>query len=315
MFALKFSNKMDADEFHIWWLHFSGQIHARIEAAKQDQDPTFFSDDCPPGLLSNLVKIKSEVFDSKKNTKRKLSLQSPPAVSGIENQFTFQSPESKPPAKQRTKLEQVNSKPLPCGFRTLESKFHADRLLFKAELLTELLSCLRNVDIDYNGIHVALNNSNNTDESMDSSFIQIDMSQDDPIHRKFNDLISNVPKEICGYLWSAADDAARSSQIEAVQKEQALIDKVIDNLSEGEDFEAAIENLHLFCLPSMRIKPEGFEERIDRSTFCHPAAVGSNLAKASDSVSSDASTSSVSSGEEVLVDEGPVVMSQEMQWY
>jgi hypothetical protein len=65
----------------------------------------------------------------------------------------------------------------------------------------------------------------------------------------------------------------------------------------------------------MRIKPEGFEEPIDRSTFCHPAAVGSNLAKASDSVSSDASTSSVSSGEEVLVDEGPVVMSQEMQWY
>jgi len=42
VFALKFSNKMDADEFHMWWLHFSGQIHAWTEAAKQDQDPTFF---------------------------------------------------------------------------------------------------------------------------------------------------------------------------------------------------------------------------------------------------------------------------------
>lgn len=111
VFALKFVNENDADEFHMWWLQFNGQIGLWIDAANNNKDvkEAVYDNDCPTSLLEDIVNIDPHVFDVHRNLKRKLPLTSPPAVSGVGKSFDFPSPDAKPSAKQRVKLEPINN--------------------------------------------------------------------------------------------------------------------------------------------------------------------------------------------------------------
>ena len=180
---------------------------------------------------------------------------SPREVSGVgkKQRFDFNevatSPESRPPAVQRTKTSDNESPPLPPDLHSLPFALH-DRLIFQSELAACLLLCLKE----------------NKKVNIENYEFKIDcQNPKDPHERKFLARIAGVPQNACGFLWSAADDAARSSKVPAVQKEQNCIDTHVSYMAEEELQSRVVAFCH--SIPTIRICPIGMQQDLERLTY------------------------------------------------
>jgi hypothetical protein len=262
IFALKIPCLKEAEEFHMWWLHFNGQIKAWWEAGDRgaNERSDIFSD-LPMKNVESIISINTEFFDrseyegssNKTNKKkRKLVLVSPREVSGVGKQhFNFEkltSPESRPsPAHASQPSEEPV--PLPKDCRNPKDIVH-DRLIFNAELTAQILSCLRKNNVSAEDYVFQTNDQQDSTDAYD---------------RKSSARIAGVPQYLCGLLWSAADDAARTSQVPAVRAEQEYIDYSASCMTE----EAVHSDVVTHCLsiPTIRICPIGMNQDLERLTF------------------------------------------------
>lgn len=314
IFALKIPNEKDAKEFHMWWLHFNGQTDAWLkygeEFAKSRDEGKVIEvfPDFRASNLKDIISINVDVFEQSMCTKssnttskkRKLSLVSPREVSGV--------------GKQRFDFEGVSS-PEPQPYKSIDSidVILHDKLIFQSELKTHLLVCLRKNNI-----------------SIEEFDYKIDKQHShDRLHRKFFVRISGVPQYVCGLLWSVSDDAARSSQVSAVRLEQKQLDDITPEMTEE-----AIQNeviVHCKSIPTIRICPIGMGQDLERLTFqrfCDepvqpftlrlskadilpriPVGKGTAI-----DIDVEEEEEDDEEGDDVLVDNCEVVMSQRYEW-
>ena len=90
VFALKFTKKIKADDFHMWWLQFNGQTDAWLKAAEKSKNGEELQIEVFPDLnnVEASVAINATVFDKEKfrkskSSKHKLTLVSPRGISGV----------------------------------------------------------------------------------------------------------------------------------------------------------------------------------------------------------------------------------------
>ena len=321
VFAVKIPNETEASEFHMWWLHFNGQMkawHQAGEKAAENRDTVLIESfpEFPSNDVEGVISIYKEVFDESKfnggnNTKRKQALVSPRNVSGVgKQQFRFEefitSPEARPPPAQRSKSFDHDPVPLPKDFNEAKDIISHDRLIFKSELTAGLLVCLRKNNV-----------------SLEKYEFQINSDSTDPHHRKFAARITGVPQYMCGLLWCAADYAARTSQVSAIRAEQQHIDSAASCMSEE-----AVQNdvvVHCYSIPTIKICPIGMNQDLERLTFqqlCDEPTQrfvrhnGRKLANMPVGEGIEVNSDSDDEDEEVLVDDCDfVVMSQEINWH
>ena len=155
---------------------------------------------------------------------------------------------------------------------------------------------------------------------IDEFSFEIDSERgDDPCNRKFSARICGVPQALCGLLWSEADDAARVSKVDAVRLEQQRIDEAAEDLSEEE---IALEVAQCRAIPTIRIRPIGMSQDLERLTFqklcgfVRPQTVQSPplLRAGADADLKEEQGQDEEDLEVLYADDGEVVMSQKTTW-
>lgn len=306
----------------MWWLHFNGQTKAwwRAEQKKDSKIdaqrvPEIFPD-LPLEKVPSLVAIHPDIFNPKmfpgsSPSPEIQSLASPRKFWAVTKRrfddFEFDSPECKPSATRRFKCSEEE-------LDTSCKNFIAhDRLIFQSELKASLILCLKEKGEALTFFSFEINNG---DDSMDS--------------RHFTVRISGVSNHVCGFLWCAADSAARSSQVCAVREEQEYVDSLADTFTEEETLNNVVVN-RCQSLPTIKIRPFGIHQHLERLTFqqfcgetfskfsyrsftakISSMPVGEGIEVGPSAVNSDESDEDES--DEVLVDDSDVepVMSQKL---
>ena len=197
VFALKFRNSLDADDFHTWWDLTSGFAemttleHFFANSKNKLEDILYI---CP------IIVFKYQ-YATSGNKKRKLCLESFGDVSGVERPW-IQKPDD------RGTFQDLIDSGSPAQVAT-------DRDIHKRELLQKLQQCL-------------------IDHAADSTLATFEMKDVDPQLRTFTCEITGVPQRMCRYLRIYANQAARDSAVSAVVAEQIRMDYIAENMAEAD---------------------------------------------------------------------------------
>ena len=127
---------------------------------------------------------------------------------------------------------------------------------------------MKSKGIDQDLTHIDITRKNDYGYSPESIIIDMCLVPNWDDRRKFAVRILNVPLEVCGDLWLAAANAARTSSIESVKNEQGLLDTMFAQAGEkaiDDRMDFAASNFK--SLPIIRIKPLGMKKTLNERTY------------------------------------------------
>ena len=238
VFALKFRNSLDADDFHTWWDLTSGFAemttleHFFANSKNKLEDILYIC----PGVVFKYQ------YATIKNKKRKLCLESFGDVSGVERPW-IQKPDG------RGTFQDLIDSGSPGQVAT-------DRDIYKRELLRKLQQCL-------------------IDHAADLTLATFEMKDVDPQLRTFTCEITGVPQRMCRYLRIYAKQAARDSEVPAVVAEQICMDCIAENMGE-DDLETMLASGTATAIANLTFSNLTFDESMVRYSPRKPGRIPPN---------------------------------------